>query len=324
MRLRAHLLRTVRGGSAATGADDRGAVELLAAGLEDAVGLWGACGFALAPSRSGDVRVVDPPVTQLLEIGCHGGLPAGGGQIQLSTRAGPVALTTHAGEPAASVAARLALELARRGIANRVAENPATESSAGPSFDVWFPATKPAPELSAPARGPLSTDPALGVCLGEVDLADGLLHFEDETARAGTFEERGLLRAVTDLDPRTVDVVVVPYFSGRGRIGESFIDEGGGALGSVVVLDRAGLRATARSSTLAHELGHVLLAQPGHPEDFGRDDPSRLMDADASDATVFGPRRLLMEECRRALEQHGPGTDLPLLDLVSRSHETGH
>ncbi len=32
-----------------------------------------------------------------------------------------------------------------------------------------------------PARGPLSTDPALGVCLGEVDLADGLLHFEDET-----------------------------------------------------------------------------------------------------------------------------------------------
>ena len=38
------------------------------------------------------------------------------------------------------------------------------------------------------------------------------------------------------------------------------------------------------------------------------------MDADAADATIFGPRRLTVQECERALRQSGPTAPVPLLD----------
>jgi|GEM_PF-2553810 len=316
LELVAHVLRTFKGGPSALDPDERRGAALATTALEDAAALWGQCGFALGSLGREDVRVVDAPRAELLEIGCEGGLPASGGRLQLETRVGPVRLVTRPGESAGSVAARLGLELERRGFVVRVAENPPVESSAGPSFDVLVQAPKASPDLRAPPGGGFSTDPTLGVCLGQVDLSDGLQHFEDESARAGTLEERTLLRGLADADPRTVDVVIVPYFAGRGRIGESFIGGVGTSLENLIVLDRAGIRATARSSTLAHELGHVLLSQPGHPDDFGLDDPSRLMDADASDATAFGPRRLSLEECLRALSEHGPGAAVPLLMLV--------
>lgn len=312
-RLRAHVVRTQPGGVAATGTDDARAVELGRAALAEAASPWGQCGFAAGSARADDVRVVDPPRGALLEIGCHGGLPAAGGALALVVRGRALKLQLHPGEGAGSVATRLAQELRRRGVSATVTENPTTEQSAGPSYDVLVPAGPSGPMLRLPDVGPLSTDPTLGVCAAELDLGDGLEHFEDETARAGSLEERALLRGLVDADPTTIDVVLVPYFSGRGRIGESFIGEGSSSLESLVILDRAGVRASVRSSTLAHEMGHVLLAQPGHPDDFGRDTPERLMDADASDSTAFGPRRLTLEECERALRQHGPGSPLPLL-----------
>jgi hypothetical protein len=38
-----------------------------------------------------------------------------------------------------------------------------------------------------------------------------------------------------------------------------------------------------------------------------------LMDSDASDASPFGPRRLPVDECARAVRQSGPGSRIPLL-----------
>jgi hypothetical protein len=67
------------------------------------------------------------------------------------------------------------------------------------------------------------------------------------------------------------------------------------------------VRADRATFALAHELGHVLLDDPGHPDDFGVDTPTRLMDADAANGTAYGPRRLLASECARALRQSGPG-----------------
>ena len=58
---------------------------------------------------------------------------------------------------------------------------------------------------------------------------------------------------------------------------------------------------------------HVLLDQPGHPDDFGVDTPTRLMDADAVNPTAFGPRRLEREECARAVRQSGEKTPSALL-----------
>jgi hypothetical protein len=129
----------------------------------------------------------------------------------------------------------------------------------------------------------------------------------------GTVEERALIRAHDDGDPTTIDVYLIPGFGRGGRIGESFIGADRGSIRNVVIIDRAGIRSNRASFTLAHELGHVLLDDPGHPDDFGADLPTRLMDADAADGSAFGPRRLSLEECRRAVIQAGPEAPLPLL-----------
>ncbi len=118
-------------------------------------------------------------------------------------------------------------------------------------------------------------------------------------------EERSLIKAFDDGDPTTIEVLVIPSFSRTGRIGESFIYADGGSIRNAVIIDRAGIRAGARSFALAHELGHILLDMPGHPDDFGVDSPSSLMDADAADPTIFGPRRLSVAgvRARRAAER---------------------
>ena len=168
--------------------------------------------------------------------------------------------------------------------------------------------------VDAVAGSPLSSDPMLSVRIGSVDLSDGLQHFTDMNAMAGTLEERTLLKALDDGDPSTIEVVVVPLFAGGGRIGESFIGSATfSSVRNVVLLDRAGIRARKSSLTLAHELGHVLMDLPGHPDDFGVDTPTLLMDSDAADASPFGPRRITVEECARVVRQAGPRARVPLL-----------
>jgi hypothetical protein len=165
-----------------------------------------------------------------------------------------------------------------------------------------------------PAPGfPVSTDATLSVRIGSVDLSDGLQHFTDMDAMAGTLEERTLLKAIDDGDPATIEVVVVPLFAGGGRIGESFIGSDLSSVRNVVLLDRAGIRARKSSLTLAHELGHVLMDLPGHPDDYGVDTPTLLMDSDAADASPFGPRRISVDECARVIRQAGPKARVPLL-----------
>jgi hypothetical protein len=82
---------------------------------------------------------------------------------------------------------------------------------------------------------------------------------------------------------------------------------------NAVILDRAGIRARRSSLTLAHELGHVFMDVPGHPDDFGSDTPTLLMDSDGSDSSPFGPRRVSLDECVRVVRQAGPGARIPLL-----------
>jgi len=144
-------------------------------------------------------------------------------------------------------------------------------------------------------------------------LANGLSHFVEVDAAAVTVEERALIKAFDDGDPSTIEVLIVPSFDQSGRIGESFIDDDGAGIQNTVIIDRAALRAGPRSSALAHEIGHILLDMPGHPDDYGVDQSSSLMDSDASDASVFGPRRLSLAECERAVLESGPGARIPLL-----------
>jgi hypothetical protein len=313
-RLRTHVLRGVAGGMPAIGGNDAGARALAAREIAIAGGIWGQCGIHFGAPAPSEVLVRDPPPPHLLAVGCDFPLPASGGELRFSVAGRRVRVPTRVGEPPVEVAVRVAKTLQALGLDATVSANPRTARDAVRSADVLLRAADGALlGFAQDGAAPLSSDPTLAACIGEVDLADGLDHFTDVDARAGTVEERTLVKAFDDGDPTTIDVLLIPAFGGAGRIGESFVDEDGAAIQNTVILDRASVRAGARSYVLAHELGHVLLDLPGHPDDYGVDRPSDLMDADAADPSIFGPRRLSIEECERAVRQSGPETAIPLL-----------
>ncbi len=323
-RLRVRVLRTGLGGGVAVGSDAAQAVEIVRAELATANALWGQCGIVFGDVLELDVKVVDPPPPHMFAVGCGLGLPATGGQLAFRANGQPFELLTRPGVTPERVAQDMAGQLRAGGLQVTLSPNPREGFAAYASVDVLVrgPRGQYVPLETYPAQR--SPERSLQVCLGAVNLTDGLRHFTDADASVGTLEERTLLKALADDDPLTIDVLVLPYFMTVGRIGESFVDAKGLGVRNAIIIDRAGVRAGARSFALAHELGHVLLQLPGHPDDFGTDSSTSLMDADAADATIFGPRRVSLAECERAILQSGPDAPLPLLQpwpLVSRSKD---
>ncbi len=312
--LRVRIVREEPGGPPPLGGDDAGAVAILRDELRITNGLWGQCGIQFGDERGIDIQVVDPPQARLLAVGCGFALPASGGTVSFRLGSEVVKLATHRGELPSELVRRLARAAQGHGFRSVVYKNPRTTAEATGSYDLALVDQRGAPVSFEPdPHSPLSTDPSLRLCLGDVDLSDGLQHFTDSDSAVGTVEERALLRALGDDDPATIDVLVIPTFGLVGRIGESFIARDGSGLGSSVIVDRAGIRAGAKSFTLAHELGHVLLDVAGHPDDFGVDQPGSLMDSDASDDSELGPRRLSLDDCERAYLQSGPDSPVRLL-----------
>nr|PZN27615.1 MAG: hypothetical protein DIU78_04600 [Pseudomonadota bacterium] len=313
-RLRVHVLRVAPGAAPAIGDTPNEAVEILRDQVDTASLLWGQCGIHFGPARDTVIQIVDPPPPHLVAIGGNLGLPASGGEIRLRIAGTPIRVPTYAGETPARVAARLARAIEAAGFTAVRSHNLRIEPGALETVDISVRVKGALATIERDGTLPPSSDPTLDVFIGNVDLADGLSHFTDYNAPAGTLEERTLVKAFADRDPSTIEVFVVPAFSGYGRVGESFLDPPGAAIQNTVIVDRAAIRAGAQSHVLAHELGHVLLDMPGHPDDFGVDQPSSLMDADATDPSIFGPRRLSIAECERALRQRGPGAPAPLLE----------
>jgi hypothetical protein len=307
-------VRVTPGGAPAIGGTDAGAVEALRAELGAASAIWGQCGITFGETRTFEVKLVDPPPSHLVAIGDDLGLAASGGEIRLRAEGKSISVPTTPGEGADIVAEHLSRAVERAGLVAVVSANARIGPSLGRSVDVSLRRKDGTLVAVDTAAGvPLSTDPTLSVRIGSVDVSDGLQHFTDVDAVAGTLEERTLLKAIDDGESGTVEVVVVPLFAGGGRIGESFIGSDLSSVRNTVLLDRAGIRARKSSLTLAHELGHVFLDLPGHPDDYGVDTPTLLMDSDAADASPFGPRRLTLEECARAVRQAGPKARVPLL-----------
>jgi hypothetical protein len=322
-KLRVHVLRASAAGQSAVGGDEHGAVTVARGEARTASMLWGQCGIHFGRDEQLRVDVVDPPGPYLLAVGCEVGLPASGGSIAFAAEGKPIRVATRAGDTPIAVAHAVARAVEAAGLRAVVSPNSRISFGAGRTADVLVRrADGGLAALTLLSHAPLSTDHTLGVCVGDVDLADGLTHFDDLDAVAGTLEERALVKAYQDDDPASVEVFLVPSFSKTGRIGESFIDTDGSGIQNVVIVDRAGIRAGARSYALAHELGHVLLDMPGHPDDFGVDQPWMLMDADSTDGSIFGPRRLSIEDCERALRESGPHALIPLLEPwpLFRSH----
>jgi len=323
--LRVFLVRPRPSGPPPVGDRDAGALALARAEVAKASALWGACGIGFGAPEEIAVSIVDPPRPHLVALGCDHGLPAAGGKVRVRVDGREIAVTIAPGTTPRGAARVLAAAIGAAGFSARVSDNAPIAAGALGSSDVLVLRRRGEPALvEPPLSGPISADPRLTACIGRVDLEDGLQHFGDIDAIAGTVEERALIKALDDGDPSTIEVIVIPSFGGAGRIGESFIGADGGAVRNVLIEDRAALRADRASFALAHELGHILLDEPGHPDDFGRDTPTRLMDADAANGTAFGPRRLLVEECARALRQSGPSAAVPLLrpwPLVSLGKE---
>lgn len=313
-RLRVLLVRLAAHGPPPLGGDDAESIEVARAEVERANSLWGGCGVSFGPPAELDVRVVDPPQPHLIAVGCEHGFPASGGVIHARVDGRDVRVPILAGALPAVAARSVAAAISAAGFSATVSDNPTIGAGAFGSADVLVRRKSGAlATIDVPASGPLSSDATLSACLGRVDLEDGLQHFGDVDAIAGTVEERALIKAFDDGDPSTIEIFLLPSFAGGGRIGESFISADNGSVRNVLLEDRAGIRAGRASFALAHELGHILLDDPGHPDDFGSDTPTRLMDADAASSSAFGPRRLLVEECARAVRQSGPSAPVPLL-----------
>jgi hypothetical protein len=312
--LRPFVVRVTSGGAPAIGGTDVGAIEALRTELGAASAIWGQCGLTFGDTRAIDVRPVDPPPSHLVAVGDDLGIGASGGEIRLRVEGKTVSVSTWPGQNPDRVASELARAVEKAGLVAVVSPNARIGAGLAPSVDVSVRRKDGTLVAVDTAPGvPLSTDPTLSVRIGSVDLSDGLQHFTDMDAMAGTLEERTLLKALDDGDPKTIEVVVVPLFAGGGRIGESFIGSDLSSVRNVVLLDRAGIRARKSSLTLAHELGHVLMDMPGHPDDYGVDTPTLLMDSDAADASPFGPRRITLDECARVVRQAGPKARVPLL-----------
>ena len=304
------VMRLTAGGAPAVGGTDAGAIASIRQELALASATWGQCGISFGPVAQMDVKVVNPPPPYLVAIGDDVGLPASGGEIRMKIDGRPIAMTTKKGWSTRQVALELQRVAERAGAKTTISENARISPGAAPSVDV---AMRRADGQFATVEIVSSSDATLSVNVGAVDLTDGLQHFGDTDSVAGTLEERALVKAVDDGDPRTIELLVIPFFSGGGRIGESFIASDGSSMRNVVIIDRAGVRARRTSLTLAHELGHVILDEPGHPDDYGVDTPTLLMDSDAADSSPFGPRRITNDECARAIRQSGPRARLPLL-----------
>jgi hypothetical protein len=313
-RVHVHLLRAAPGGPAAVGGDDAHALALVQSEVTTASLLWGQCGIHFGPAAEFSSRLLDPPPPFLLAVGCGLGLPASGGELRFRVAGRAFRIRTHAGEVPLVVAHRVAEVLASAGWSALVSPNLRIEPSALETADVLVRRGATFASLDRDGSFPVSSDATLSACIGAVDLSDGLSHFTDHDAAAGTLEERTLIKAYADRDPETIDVFVVPAFSGVGRVGESFLDGSGGGIQNSVIIDRSAVLAGARSHVLAHEIGHILLNMPGHPDDYGVDQPTALMDSDATDPTIFGPRRLSVEECERAVRERGQGAAARLLE----------
>lgn len=312
-RLRIRVLNVTPGGQPSVGSTEEGAIVFGREQVRIANEIWLQCFVGFGDPRDADVAVVDPPPPAMLAIAESDGLPAlGGGEIRFtagSTAIGPIA--TRPGASPVSTALDVAAALARAGFDARVTENPPTELGAGPSADVVVRDSRGFATLSA--TGPVTTDGRQQVEIAGVDLRDGLYEFDNMNASAGSLEERALIKLLMDDDPTTVDVFIVNRFAAGTRQGEAFIESDGGSIVNALVLDRNGIRAEREAWTIAHELGHVLLDQPYHPDNVGPDRPWLLMDADTTLGLVTGPKRLTWDECHRARSRSGPTATPALL-----------
>lgn len=311
--VRPFVVRVTAKGAPAVGGNEQGAALAVRQELALASATWGQCGITFGKTDAIDVKIIDPPPPFLVSFGDDLGIAASGGSVKVKIDGKLVSSEIQPGSSPLGAARAFAAAAAHAGFSAAVSPNVRIVPAAGSSVDVLVKHDGALAHVTPASGTHASDDASMVVRIGSVDLSDGLYHFGDMDSMSGTLEERTLVKSIDDGDPSTIDVVFVPSFTGGDRIGESFIQNDTSSIRDLVILDRAGVRARRMSSTLAHEAGHVLMDAPGHPDDYGLDTPTRLMDSDGADASPFGPRRLAIDECVRAVKEAGPKARVPLL-----------
>lgn len=301
-RLTVHVLRRAQAEAPVIGSDDTDALRLVRHQVRMANEIWLQCQLTFGDPAQVAMEIVDPPGPTLLSISDRDGLPAkGGGALTFEVDGQPIGpISTRAGASPLETGRDVVRAVTAAGFVATLTENLKTRYGAGASADVLIQRrNSDFVTLAAKTGIPLSTDARQKLSIGAVDLGDGLREFDNATAQVGTLEERTLIKALADDDPTTIDLFVVNRFEFATRQGEAFIASGQGPIANAVIIDRNGLRQAPLAWTLAHELGHVLLDDPMHPDNVGPDRPWLLMDADNGRGTVNGPKRLRPEECAR-------------------------
>ncbi|HEX6242272.1 MAG TPA: hypothetical protein VFZ61_15280 [Polyangiales bacterium] len=318
-RLRLLVLRSAPGSPTVLGESDVDAVELARRQIEIANEIWAQCFIDFGTPERSEVRAVDPPPPALLAIADLDGLPAAGnGKVSFRAggqRVGPVPL--RAGALPEETALDIARLLRARGFLPSVSVNPRTDHGAHASANlVVRDAKHQLVPLSVDPELPLCSDSRQRVSIGSVDLSDGVSEFDNTISAVGTLEERTLVKLLSDEDPSTIDILLVNRFVHRDRQGEAFIEADGSSMANTLIFDRNAVRFERQAWVQAHELGHVLLDEPLHPDNVGPDRPWLLMDADARQGRVGGPKRLTEEECAKVRRRSGPGAQPALLKAI--------
>ncbi len=313
--LRVVVLRAYPGGPPVIGVDDMSALRIVREELALANEIWLQCDITFGPPSETSIEIVDPPGGTLLSVADGDGLPARGGSVRFRVdgqNIGPIEVP--AGAPAQDTALRIARVVRGAGFTAVVTLNPPAVFGAGASADLLIRRRDGGFVQIDPIEGvPLTTDKQQSISVGRVDLGDGLEEFDNMTAQGGTLEERTLIKALADDDPSSIDLFIINRFTHGTRQGEAFIAASVGPITNAVLLDRNGLRQRETAWTMAHELGHVLLNQPLHPDNVGADIPTLLMDSDNNRGTVNGPKRLLRNDCLRVRHEAGERAVPPLL-----------
>ncbi|MDB4986882.1 MAG: hypothetical protein JWN04_2060 [Myxococcaceae bacterium] len=317
--LRLTVLRVTPGGPLAVGDDIAAAIVLARRQVEIANEIWAQCFIDFGAPEAAHVMTADPPPPSLLAVADLDGLPSlRAAKIVLRAddkRIGPVSIA--AGSSPERTASAVARALSRAGFRAEVTINPRTELGAGMSADVVVRDVRGAlVHLSADGATKLTSDPQQTVSLGVLDLTDGLDEFDNTLSVTGTLEERTLVKLLADDDPSTIDVFLINHFVNRSRQGEAFIEADGSSMANTLIFDRNAVRFERQAWVQAHELGHVLLDEAFHPDNIGRDRPWLLMDADARQGRVTGPKRISDPECERVRRRSGPEAHPPLLRFL--------
>jgi len=315
--IRIRILRVRPGGLPAIGADTESAIRLGREQGAVANEIWLQCFLSFGDPDRADVQVVDPPPPTLISVGDGDGLPAlgaGGIRVRINGRRIPE-IRTRRGATPTQTALTIATAVTGAGFLATVTQNPPSEFGAGSGADVLVrtKAGKLVTIVPAGPNVPVGTDARQSVQIGQVNLLDGLMEFTNMNSKSGTLEERTLVKALSDVDARTIEIFIVNKFTAGSRQGEAFIRSSGGPMVNTVILDRNGVRQQRLAWTQAHEIGHVLLNQPYHPDNVGSDRPWLLMDADNSQGVVTGPKRLSVEDCERMLRENDDRALFPLL-----------